>query len=140
MRSPLLRFLACFAWLMLVALPIHAESLGMNSGMQTTGKSMSDAADHTSMSPSMVMTQASGHGHAAHAASTNVPMNADDCCGGRDHGSAATCHCAATFGMALVAVGVVNLSPMMAGNEHTMPQEIFAPDIADGPPLRPPTL
>jgi hypothetical protein len=120
---------------MLVALPIHAESLDMNGGMHATGHA---TAPMSSMP--MATTKSASSGHCASAVSVKVPVHAEDCCRGGDHGSAATCHCAATFGTALVALSMTELLVVMSGDVHPETTETAAPDIDDGPPLRPPSV
>jgi len=127
--------MACFAWLLLVALPVHAESLAMNSGMHAIGRAMG------AMS-SMPMAKAARSNDCQHAVQAKVQVHVEDCCRGGDgnHGMAASCHCAATAGSAMAAISMIELLPVLPGDMHPTLRITTAPDIAHGPPLRPPAV
>ena len=135
-RSPFLRVLAAFAWLLLVVLPVHGETMAMNG--------TASIASHLAVSHSMdemrslSMAPAARADHGQHAASVKPPVHTKDCCGAGKHGLTGSCHCAATAGSAMAAVGVIELLPLMPVDTYPSVRKAAAPDVAHGPPLRPP--
>lgn len=129
--------MAGFAWLLLVAMPVHPGARGMPASMpmESAAAGPVKAGPMTTMGSMMVV---GPHSRAAAPAKT---MHADGCCDpDRSHGTAPGCHCATSFGTVLVAVGVRELSPMVPDAVRPSLHTGTAPDIADGPPLRPPAV
>ena len=137
MRSPFLRVLAAFAWLLLVVLPVHGETIAMNGSASVPNHL---AANHAmDEMPSLSMAPAASADHCQHAASAKPSVHAEDCCGEGKHGLTGSCHCAATAGSALAAVSVIELLPLMPVDTYPSLRKAAAADVAHGPPLRPPT-
>jgi hypothetical protein len=123
-RTPHLRVLAWFAWLMLALAPAHGAPGGM----------VGDAHDMSPTSSMMPMAD-----HAAHAMSAM----ADDCCTGQaphTHDAMNSCHCAATCTSVLPALAMPELAPA-AMHAMSVPRHgAMAPSVTRSPPLRPPLL
>ena len=132
--------MAAFAWLLLVALPVHGALPAMNGGTQAMDQGMG-AMSSMSMTTPSTMGSSTRHDHAQHAASAKVQAGTEDCCGGGGagkHGGVGACHCASTASSAMAAVGMIELSPMLPSVIHSTLRHAMALDIAHGPPLRPP--
>ncbi|WP_458069121.1 hypothetical protein [Rhodanobacter sp. BL-MT-08] len=134
-RSPFLRVLAAFAWLLLVVLPVHGETMAMHD--MTPVVSQPHASHPMDSMSSMSMVSMRGTDHCHHAAPVKRSLHAEDCCGGK-HGLTGSCHCAATAGSAMAAVSVIELLPLMPVDTYPSVRNAAAPDVAHGPPLRPP--
>jgi hypothetical protein len=132
-RSPLLRLMAAFAWLMLVAMPAHPGARNMSASMpRMVGAISLPMPGMGSMAATATRSQ--------HDASTTA-MHADCCCDqdGR-HGAASGCHCATGNGTVLAAAGVLELPSMTPDSARPFSRARPAPDIVNGPPLRPPAV
>jgi hypothetical protein len=122
-RSPHLRVMAWLAWLILAVAPVHAAPGGM-MGVA----SAPDQGAHLLHTPD----------HMHHV----MPVKAD-CCGDRDHGghgTAGSCHCAATCGTVLPVMAMAGLSLMTPAVLHVSWRKVVAPKLAHAPPLRPPLM
>ena len=84
------------------------------------------------------MVSAAGVDHCQHAAATKRAVHVEDGCGAGRHGLTGGCHCAATAGSAIAAVSVIELLPLLPADTYPPLDNTVAPDIARGPPLRPP--
>jgi hypothetical protein len=135
-HSPFLRVLAAFAWLLLVVLPVHGETMAMN-GTASVASHLTVSHSMGGMSP-LSMASAAGADHAQHAAAAKPSVHAEDCCGAGKHGLAGSCHCAASAGSAMAAVSIIELLPLMPADTYPSPRRAAAPDVAHAPPLRPP--
>jgi len=123
--------LAVFAWLALVSMPMHG-------GAPVTASIMPAAMP--AMQAMATMRHASVDcPHADTMAHSQKPMNC--CCDSSGaHGALASCHCAATFGTALAASNMIELLPMVPEAVRPPSGHASAPNIPDGPPLRPPAV
>jgi len=130
--------MAAFAWLLLVALPVHGALPAMNGGTQAMDQGMGAMSSMSMTTPSTISPST---GHDQHIASAKVQTGTEDCCGGDGkHGGVSTCHCASTASSAMATVGMIELSPMLPSDIHSTLRHAMALDIAHGPPLRPPAV
>ena len=126
--------LACLAWLLLVVVPVHGESMAMPAAQAA----MAIGTGMSGMGMGMQHSSADGV-HAAHAVPRHANAGAGDCCSGADdHDAVASCHCAAPCSTALTADSMLLLSPLMPERAGDPTGNASAPDGAHRPPLRPP--
>lgn len=115
--------MACLAWLLLAAVPVHGESMAMPS----THVMVSGMAMATSTAKGM------------HTTPRHVMAMATDCCASdSERGSTPSCHCAAMFSTVLASVNTVELLPVLPAGASDGTRNTVAPVVAYSPPLRPP--
>jgi hypothetical protein len=127
-RTPHLRVMAWFAWLMLALTPVY----GAPGGMASDGHGMSHGMSQTSLMIPMT-------DHAAH----DMSAMTTDCCTGQaphTHDAMSSCHCAATCASVLPVPAMLELAPAFMHAMSVPRHGAMAPSVTRSPPLRPPLL